>query len=82
MLREGPRRVADACEAGDWLHVDVYLAKPLDYRALVFAGSVFEPAIMEWMRRRGGRVVGVGGGSMAPTSPCATATTTTPAWRC
>ncbi len=62
MLREGPRRVADACEAGDWLHVDVYLAKPLEYRALVFAGSVFEPAIMEWMRRRGGRVVGVGGG--------------------
>ena len=32
MLREGPRRTADACEAGDWLHVDVYLTKPLDYR--------------------------------------------------
>lgn len=61
MLREGPRRTADACEAGDWLHVDLYLTKPLDYRALVFAGSRFEPAIMEWMDRRGGRVVAVGG---------------------
>ena len=61
MLREGPRRTADACEAGDWLHVDVYLTKPLDYRALLFAGSRFEPAIMEWMRQRGGRVVAVGG---------------------
>ena len=61
MLREGPRRTADACEAGDWLHVDLYLTKPLDYRALVFAGSRFEPAIMEWMNQRGGRVVAVGG---------------------
>ncbi|HEY6568045.1 MAG TPA: SIS domain-containing protein [Actinomycetota bacterium] len=61
MLREGPRRTADACEAGDWLHVDLYLTKPLDYRALVFAGSRFEPSIMEWMNQRGGRVVAVGG---------------------
>ena len=61
MLREGPRRTADACEAGDWLHVDVYLTKPLDYRAIVFAGSRFEPAIMEWMQQREGRVVAVGG---------------------
>jgi glucosamine 6-phosphate synthetase-like amidotransferase/phosphosugar isomerase protein len=60
MLREGPRRAADACEAGDWLHVDVYLTKPLDYRALLFAGSRFDPAIMTWMRDRGARVVSVG----------------------
>ena len=25
MFREGPRLQADACETGDWLHVDVYL---------------------------------------------------------
>jgi fructoselysine-6-P-deglycase FrlB-like protein len=61
MLREGPRRTADACEAGDWLHVDVYLTKPLDYRALLFAGSRFDPAIMGWMRERGAAVVAVGG---------------------
>jgi fructoselysine-6-P-deglycase FrlB-like protein len=60
MLREGPRRVADACESGDWLHVDVYLTKPLDYRALLFAGSRFDAAIMGWMRERGARVVAVG----------------------
>ncbi|MGZ5293129.1 MAG: SIS domain-containing protein [Actinomycetota bacterium] len=61
MLREGPRRTADACESGDWLHVDVYLTKPLDYRAILFAGSRFDGAIMAWMRDRGGRVLAVGG---------------------
>jgi glucosamine--fructose-6-phosphate aminotransferase (isomerizing) len=61
MLREGPRRAADACESGDWLHVDVYLTKPLDYRAILFAGSRFDDAIMAWMRERGGRVLAVGG---------------------
>jgi fructoselysine-6-P-deglycase FrlB-like protein len=60
MMREGPRRTADACESGDWLHTDVYLTKPLDYRALLFAGSRFDPDIMGWMRERGGRVVAVG----------------------
>jgi glutamine---fructose-6-phosphate transaminase (isomerizing) len=60
MLREGPRRIADACEAGDWLHVDVYLTKPLEYRALLFAGSRFDPAILDWIRERGSRVVAVG----------------------
>ncbi len=61
MLREGPRRTADACEAGDWLHVDVYLTKPLEYRAILFAGSRFDGAIMEWMRERDGGVLAVGG---------------------
>ena len=28
MLREGPRRQAVGCEAGDWAHVDVYLRTP------------------------------------------------------
>ena len=61
MLRECPRRTAIACESGNWLHVDVYLTKPLDYRALLFAGSRFDPAILRWMRERGSRVVAVGG---------------------
>lgn len=61
MLREAPRRAADACESGDWLHVDVYLTKPLDYRAILFAGSRFDGAIMEWMRERGSGVLAVGG---------------------
>ncbi|MCC5949284.1 MAG: SIS domain-containing protein [Nitriliruptoraceae bacterium] len=61
MLREGPRRQADACETGDWSHVDVYLAKPLDYRALVFVGSRYEPEALDWFRQRGSRWVAVGG---------------------
>ena len=36
MIREGARRAADGCETGDWNHVDVYLTKTLDYRALLF----------------------------------------------
>lgn len=60
MLREGPRLVADACETGDWLHIDVYLTKPLDYRALLFAGSRFDDAVMGWVAERGSLVVAVG----------------------
>ena len=54
MFREGPRLRADACETGDWLHVDVYLTKPLDYRAVVFTGSRFDADVMRWMRERDG----------------------------
>jgi glucosamine--fructose-6-phosphate aminotransferase (isomerizing) len=61
MIREGPRRRAVACETGDWSHVDVYLTKPLDYRALLFAGSRWEPAALEWLATRGSTVVPVGG---------------------
>lgn len=53
MLRESPRRQADGCETGDWSHVDVYLTKPLDYRALLFAGSAWDTAAVDWMRQRG-----------------------------
>lgn len=60
MLREGPRRAADACETGDWSHVDVYLTKTLDYRALVFGGSRWDGPALEWMRQRGSTYVGVG----------------------
>lgn len=61
MLREGPRLAADACETGDWLHVDVYLTKPLDYRALLFVGSRFDAEVMRWVGERGATVVAVAG---------------------
>ena len=61
MFREGPRRPADACETGDWAHVDVYLTKTLDYRALLFPGSRYDEQAMDWVRQRGSTVVTVGG---------------------
>lgn len=61
MFREGPRSQADACETGDWLHVDVYLTKPLDYRALLFAGSRFDAEVLRWLEERDGRALVVGG---------------------
>ncbi|WP_248960544.1 SIS domain-containing protein [Sphaerisporangium perillae] len=61
MFREGPRRPADACETGDWAHVDVYLTKTLDYRAVLFPGSRYDEQAMEWVRQRGSTVLAVGG---------------------
>lgn len=61
MLREGPRRFAVGCEAGDWAHVDVYLTKNTDYRLIVFAGSTWDDGILEWTSPRGTIVVAVGG---------------------
>ena len=60
MVREGPRRPAVACETGDWSHVDVYLTKTLDYRALLFSGSRWEPEALDWMAKRGATVVAIG----------------------
>jgi fructoselysine-6-P-deglycase FrlB-like protein len=60
MLREGPRRPADACETGDWSHVDVYLTKTLDYRMLLLPGSAHEPELLRWVGERGSTVVAVG----------------------
>ena len=59
MLREVPRRQADGCDTGDWSHVDVYLTKTLDYRALVFPGSVHDAEAARWMRERGSIAVAV-----------------------
>jgi fructoselysine-6-P-deglycase FrlB-like protein len=59
-FREGPRIPADACETGDWAHVDVYLTRRPGYRALLFAGSRFDGTFVEWMRRRGAAFVAVG----------------------
>jgi fructoselysine-6-P-deglycase FrlB-like protein len=61
MVREGPRRPAVACETGDWSHVDVYLAKSLDYRAIVFAGSRWDGQAVDWLTKRGATFVAVGG---------------------
>lgn len=61
MVREGPRRRADGCETGDWSHVDVYLTKTLDYRAMVFAGSRYDAPAAAWMAERGATAVAVGG---------------------
>jgi hypothetical protein len=60
-IREGPRRQSVACETGDWSHTDVYLAKTLDYRALLFAGSRWDGNALEWLEKRGSTVVVVGG---------------------
>ncbi|MGP3918909.1 SIS domain-containing protein [Nonomuraea sp. 10N515B] len=60
MFREGPRRPADASETGDWAHVDVYLTKTLDYRALLFPGSRYDAQAMDWVRERGSTVITVG----------------------
>ena len=60
MLREGPRVAADAAEAGDWLHVDVYLSKRPGYAAFLFAGSRFDAGVLEWAAKRSFPVVSVG----------------------
>jgi fructoselysine-6-P-deglycase FrlB-like protein len=60
MLRECPRRVAVACETGDWSHADVYLTKTTDYRLLLLAGSQWEPELLQWVRERGSTLVAVG----------------------
>ena len=62
MVREGPRRPADGCETGDWSHVDVYLTKTLEYRALLFPGSRHDAAARDWLAQRGATVVTVGAG--------------------
>jgi glucosamine 6-phosphate synthetase-like amidotransferase/phosphosugar isomerase protein len=60
MFREGPRVAADACETGDWLHVDVYLSKHPGYTALLFGGSRYDGAVMEWARQRSATILAIG----------------------
>ena len=52
MFREGPKVKADDCETGDWSHLDVYLTKSLDYKALMFTGSVWDQQAIEWLVNR------------------------------
>ena len=60
MIREVPRRTSFASETGDWAHIDVYLTKPLDYRALLLTGSAWDDQAVEWMTRRGSTLATVG----------------------
>ena len=60
MLREAPRIVADACETGDWLHVDVYLTKRPGYVLLLLAGSRYDAEVAGWRSDRDFRLVSVG----------------------
>ncbi|UYN84233.1 MAG: SIS domain-containing protein [Microcella sp.] len=61
MIRELPRRLAVACETGDWAHVDLYTARTHDYRAGILAGSRWDSQAVEWLQLRGARYAGVGG---------------------
>ncbi len=60
MVREVPRRPGFASETGDWSHVDVYLTRTLDYRALLYSGSAWDEQAIGWMRERGSVLVTVG----------------------
>jgi glutamine---fructose-6-phosphate transaminase (isomerizing) len=62
MLREAPRIVADACETGDWLHVDVYLTKRPRYALLLLTGSRYDAEVLEWRAKREFAVFAVGDG--------------------
>jgi glucosamine 6-phosphate synthetase-like amidotransferase/phosphosugar isomerase protein len=66
MLREGPRVAAVACETGDWSHVDVYLTKTLDYRAILFPGSRWDRGALHWLNERRATVIAVGPVSAVP----------------
>ncbi|MBJ7333550.1 MAG: iron dicitrate transport regulator FecR, partial [Thermoleophilia bacterium] len=60
MLREAPRIPADGCETGDWLHVDVYLSKHPNYRAVLLRGSRYDEGVLDWARQRASSIVAIG----------------------
>ena len=60
MFREGPRFSSDGCETGDWSHVDVYLTKSLDYKALMFTGSQWDNQAVEWLTNRNSNFGSIG----------------------
>ena len=51
---------ADACETGDWSHVDVYLSTTRDYRAPLLPGSCWDAPALDWLRERRSRILAVG----------------------
>ncbi len=61
MIRELPRRLAVACETGDWAHVDVYTSRTHDYRAALLTGSRWDAQAVEWLQSRGARYAAIGG---------------------
>lgn len=60
MMRESPRLPSVACETGDWSHIDVYLTKTLDYRAILFPGSDWEEQLFKWTQERGSKIMTIG----------------------
>jgi len=60
MMRECPRLPAVACETGDWSHIDVYLTKSIDYRAILFPGSIWEEQLFKWTTERNSKVATIG----------------------
>lgn len=60
MMRECPRLPAVACETGDWSHIDVYLTKSIDYRAILFPGSIWEEQLFKWTTERKSKVATIG----------------------
>lgn len=60
MMRESPRLPSVSCETGDWSHIDVYLTKTLDYRAILFPGSDWEDQLFKWTQERGSKVLTIG----------------------
>lgn len=60
LIREVPRLPSSACEVSDWSHVDVYLTKTQDYRAVIFGESAGNATALPWLRERGATVLGVG----------------------
>lgn len=60
MMRECPRLRAEASEAGDWSHIDVYLTKNHDLRLVMFGGSPWQNQALDWTTERGRRVVLIG----------------------
>lgn len=63
MIRECPRIRAEASEAGDWAHIDLYLTKNHDLRVVLFAGSPWQEQVLDWTTERKRRVVMIGGDS-------------------
>ncbi len=60
MMRESPRLPSVPCETGDWSQIDVYLTKTLDYRAILFPGSIWEDQLFKWTQERGSKVLTIG----------------------
>ncbi len=60
MMRESPRLPSVPCETGDWSHIDVYLTKTLDYRGILFPGSIWEDQLFKWTQERGSKVLTIG----------------------
>lgn len=59
LFREGPRLHADATDAGDWLHVEIYTALP-GYRAVLLSGTPYDDELVSVIQGRGGRIIAIG----------------------